>query len=158
MIYKNFLEFRQKVATLPHRLLALDIGTKTVGTAVSDSACRISSPLKTIHRKNKFSELSEIQKIIQEYEVKSLIVGYPIHMNGEEGESCVLVQKYSEFLANTVKLPILLWDERMTTVSAQRVLLDVDMSRSKRKDHIDAVAASIILQTFLDFLSYQGHG
>lgn len=155
MIHKTFSEFQQNVAKLPHRMLGLDIGTKTVGVSVSDSACRISSPLKTIQRKNKFVELQEIKKITDEYSIKSLVVGYPLHMNGKESDSCGFVLNYLEHFSQLLPLPILLWDERMSTVSAERVLLEADMSRAKRKEHVDAIAASVILQSFLDFLSYQ---
>lgn len=155
MIYKIFSEFKENVAALPHRLLALDVGTKTVGTAISDSGCRIASPIKTIQRKGKLLEISDIKKVIDEYSVKSLIVGYPVHMNGEAGERCEYVQAYATAVTESLNLPILLWDERMSTMSAERMLLEGDMSRAKRKDHIDAVAASIILQSFLDFLGHQ---
>lgn len=155
MIYKIFPDFKINVAQLPHRLLGLDIGTKTVGTAVSDSGCRIASPLKTVQRKGKLSEITDIRKIIDEYSVKSLILGYPLHMNGEAGETCEYVETYATALVELLNIPVLLWDERMSTMSAERFLLEGDMSRAKRKDHIDAVAASIILQSFLDFLSHQ---
>ncbi|QOL19769.1 Holliday junction resolvase RuvX [Candidatus Bodocaedibacter vickermanii] len=155
MIYKIFSEFKENVATLPHRLLALDVGTKTVGTAISDSGCRIASPLKTIQRKGKLLEISDIKKTIDDYSVKSLIVGYPIHMNGDEGERCEYVHAYAAAVTESLNLPVLLWDERMSTMSAERMLLEGDMSRAKRKDHIDSVAASIILQSFLDFFGHQ---
>jgi putative holliday junction resolvase len=155
MIYKIFSDFKKNVAALPHRLLALDVGTKTVGTAISDSGCRIASPLKTIQRKGKLLEISDIKKIVDEYSVKSLIVGYPIHMNGDEGERCEYVHAYATTVTEQLNLSVLLWDERMSTMSAERMLLEGDMSRAKRKDLIDAVAASIILQSFLDFWGHQ---
>lgn len=154
MIYKTFLEFKENVAQLPHRMLALDVGTKTIGLAVSDSNCRIASPLKTVFRTGKFQEFSDIQRIINEYSVKSLVVGYPLHMHGEEGERCQYVHAYADVLVNELKVPTLLWDERMSTISAERILIEGDMSRAKRKLHIDAVAASIILQSFLDFWAH----
>lgn len=155
MIFKNFSDFQKSVAPMPHRLLALDVGTKTVGVAVSDSQCRMSSPLKTVIKHPQFIEVKELQSIIAEYSVKSLIVGYPLHMNGDEGDRCAYVEKYAQQLSERIGLPILFWDERMSTVSAERFLLDGDMSRAKRKTHIDAVAASVILQSFLDFFAYQ---
>jgi len=155
MIYKNFHEFQQKVAKLPHRLLGLDVGNKTIGIAVSDSSCKIASPLKTLQRKGKHSEIKDIQGILKEYAASSLIVGYPLHMNGDEGERCVYVRSFVEQLTKDLSIPVLLWDERMSTVSAERFLLEGDMSRAKRKEHIDAVAASVILQSFLDFLQHQ---
>lgn len=155
MIYKIFSEFKKNVAQLPHRLLGLDVGTKTVGTAVSDSGCRIASPLKTVQRKGKLLEISDIRTIISEYSVKSLIIGLPMHMNGDEGEKCEYVSAYATALVESLNIPILLWDERMSTMSAERLLLEGDMSRARRKEHIDAVAASIILQSFLDFFGHQ---
>jgi putative holliday junction resolvase len=155
MIYKNFHEFQQNVAKLPHRLLGLDVGNKTIGIAVSDSSCKIASPLKTLQRKGKHFEIKDIHGILKEYAASSLIVGYPLHMNGDEGERCVYVQSFVEQLTKDLNIPVLLWDERMSTMSAERVLLEGDMSRAKRKEHIDAVAASVILQSFLDFLQHQ---
>lgn len=155
MIYKNFFEFHTNVATLPHRLMGMDVGTKTVGIAISNSNCIVSSPIKTILRKEKLLEITDIQQLVTEYSIKSLIIGYPLHMNGDEGERCQYVQTYAEHLIAVLTLPILLWDERMSTLSAERVLLEGDMSRTKRKNHIDAVAASVILQSFLDFLQNQ---
>lgn len=155
MIYKNFQDFQKNVANLPHRLLGLDVGTKTIGVAVSDSKCTLSSPLKTIQRKGKQQEIKTIHEIMGEYNVQSMIVGYPLHMNGDEGDRCQYVQTFVENLHETLKTPILLWDERMSTVSAERFLLEGDMSRAKRKDHIDAVAASVILQSFLDFFQHR---
>jgi putative Holliday junction resolvase len=155
MIYKIFSEFKENVATLPHRLLALDVGTKTVGIAISDSGSRIASPLKTIQRKGKLLEIPDIKKVIDDYSVKSLIIGYPVHMNGDEGERCEYVFAYATAITESLDLHVLLWDERMSTLSAERLLLESDMSRAKRKNHIDAVAASIILQSFLDFLGHQ---
>ncbi len=155
MIYKTFAEFKINVAQLPHRLLGLDVGTKTVGAAVSNSGCSIASPLKTLQRKGKLLEISDLRTIINEYSVKSLVIGLPMHMNGDEGEKCEYVTAYATALFESLNLPILLWDERMSTMSAERLLLEGDMSRARRKDHIDAVAASIILQSFLDFFGHQ---
>lgn len=140
---------------MPHRILALDVGTKTVGLAVSDNSCRISSPLKTVFRKGKFLEFIDIDSVIKEYSIQSLVVGYPVHMHGEEGDRCQYVYAYVETLTSQLNISTLLWDERMSTISAERLLIESDMSRSKRKEHIDAVAASIILQSFLDFFCYQ---
>lgn len=154
MIYKTFSEFKENVAQLPHRILALDVGTKTIGLAVSDRNCRIASPLKTVFRKGKFQEFTDIHHVVKEYDVQSLVVGYPLHMHGDEGERCKYVYAHTEPLTSQLNIPTLLWDERMSTVSAERLLLEGDMSRSKRKLHIDAVASSIILQSFLDFLAH----
>lgn len=155
MIYKTFSAFKKNVAQLPHRILALDIGTKTIGLAISDSNCRIASPLKTVFRKGSTQEVNDIQQVVNEYSVKSLIAGYPLHLHGDEGERCQYVYSYAEALSSTLNIPVLLWDERMSTVSAERLLIEGDMSRAKRKQHIDAVAASIILQSFLDFFAHQ---
>ncbi len=152
MIFKNFSDFQKKVVILPHRVMALDVGTKTVGLAVSDSRCVIASPLKTVFRKGKLNEATEILKVVKDYTIQSVLMGYPLHMHGDEGERCAYVQVYAEQLVEKISLPILLWDERMSTLSAERILLETDMSRTKRKEHIDAIAASVILQSFLDFL------
>lgn len=152
MIYKTFLDFKENVAPLPHRLLGLDVGTKTVGVAVSNSNATIASSLKTLTTKN--NVFKDLEKILQEYEAKSFIVGYPLHMNGDAGEKCIYVEKFSEKLTEYFNLPVLLWDERMSTMSAERILLEADVSRNKRKKHIDAMAAGIILQSFLDFLKH----
>lgn len=152
MIYKTFLEFKENVTSLPHRFLCLDVGTKTIGVAVSDSKATIASSLKTLPAKG--DVVNELRKITESYEVKSIIVGYPLHMNGDISEKCAYVEKIAEHIQSQLNLPILLWDERMSTLSAERILLEADMSRAKRKQHIDALAAGIILQSFLDFLKY----
>ncbi len=154
MLYKTFLEFKDVSVALPHRLLCLDIGSKTVGASVSDRQCTVASPLKTVLRK-KGKDFQELKNIVTEYEVVSFVIGYPLHFNGDAGERCAYVIKYMEALQAFIPIPALLWDERMSTTSAERVMLEGDLSRSRRKESIDAVAASIILQSFLDFLRYQ---
>lgn len=155
MLYKTFHDFQIATVALPHRLLCLDVGTKTIGLAVSDRECKIGSPLKTLQR-NRGDDFKQIATVVKEYEVKSLIVGYPLHFNGEAGERCQYVEAYMAKLQEHLFIPALLWDERMSTLSAERLMLEGDLSRSRRSESIDSVAASIILQSFLDFFRYHG--
>ena len=133
-------------------LLGLDPGTKTLGLAVSDRTRLIATPIKTIKR-SKFSiDAADLLKTYDEKEAAALIVGYPINMDGSHGPR---TQSVKDFCTNLMKLrdiPIYLWDERLSTMAVTRTMLEADMSRKKRKDNVDKLAASYILQGVLDRL------
>ncbi|MEK6690267.1 MAG: Holliday junction resolvase RuvX [Nitrospirota bacterium] len=132
------------------RILGLDIGDKTIGIAVSDEMGWTAQGLKTLIRKGFNEELSSIKEIIEEYGVKEILVGLPKNMNGSIGPQGKKVITFVERLKTALSLPVLLWDERLSTVSAEKVLLEADMSRKKRKGLKDKLAAQFILQGYLD--------
>ena len=145
----NFREIIPKNKTI----LCLDLGKKRIGLAISDVNQKIASPYDVIKEK-KFSEVLEIIKnLVKEFDIGSIILGDPINMNGSLGPKS---QSSRSFIANINKdihIPILLWDERLSTVAAEKSLIEANISRKKRGEVIDKIAANIILQNFLDFLN-----
>jgi putative Holliday junction resolvase len=135
------------------RLLGLDLGTKTIGLAVSDSALTVSSPLETIRRTKFTADAEKLLAVIAEREIGGLVLGLPRNMDGSEGPRAQSTRAFAQNMTGKTDLPIAFWDERLTTTEAERVLIDqADMTRKRRGEVIDKLAASIILQNFLDFL------
>ncbi|MBS28585.1 MAG: Holliday junction resolvase RuvX [Alphaproteobacteria bacterium] len=143
-----------KAALAPRtRLLGFDLGTKTIGLAVSDSMLSVSSPLETLRRTKFSADAEKLLALIAEKEVGGLVLGLPRNMDGSEGPRAQSTRAFGNNMAGKVDLPISFWDERLTTAEAERVLIEqVDMNRKRRGEVIDKIAASIILQNFLDFL------
>lgn len=134
------------------RIMALDVGDATIGVAVSDLMKITAQGVKTIKRQGINKDLEEIEKIIKEKDVEKIIIGFPKNMNGTVGPQGEKVIKFCEKLKKKVNISIELWDERLTTVAAQRSLLEADVSRQKRKKVIDMIAATFILQSYLDMI------
>lgn len=135
------------------RYLSLDVGSKTIGVAVSDELGLTAQGVTTIDRKNFKTALEDLLKIMDRFETRSLIVGLPRNMNGTEGSRCQSVRDFvREIQSRLEDVEVEFWDERLSTVEAERSLLEADMSRRKRKKVIDKQAAVIILQGFLDNL------
>lgn len=132
------------------RIMGLDIGERTIGVAVSDPMGWTAQGVTTIRRKSLTYDLSELKKIIQEYEVEQIVVGWPLNMNGTAGPSAERVELLSAEIIKETGLGIIKWDERLSTVAATRTLLEGDVSRAKRKEVIDKMAAVFILQGYLD--------
>ena len=132
------------------RILGLDIGTKTIGIALSDELSLIAQGLFTLKRKGLQSDIRELEKLIEERSVERIVIGLPKNMNNTLGTSANMVLSFIEELAKSVDLPVVTWDERLSTVAAEKALLEADMSRKKRKRVIDTVAAQLILQGYLD--------
>lgn len=130
------------------RIMGLDLGEKTIGVAMSDALKITAQGLVVIKRSNR--ELSELENLIKAYEVEEIVLGYPRHMNGTLGERARLSEAYAQQLTSHFALPVKLWDERLSTVGAERALLEADVSRAKRKKVIDKMAAVFILQGYLD--------
>ena len=134
------------------RYLGLDLGTKTLGVALSDLTKTISSPVKII----RFNEgemvktIPELRGLISEFNVEKIILGFPKNMNNTVGESGERTLLFKEILEQEFNMPVIMQDERLTTVEATNYMLGADMSRKKRKEKIDSLAANIILQTYLD--------
>ncbi|OOB80096.1 MAG: Holliday junction DNA helicase RuvA [Epulopiscium sp. Nuni2H_MBin003] len=135
------------------RILGLDFGSNTTGVAISDPFKIIASGLLTIQRKDPANikpTLNQLMEICIEYQVEKIILGLPKNMNNTEGARVEQTKLFKQKLENKLKLPVQLWDERLSTVAAENMLISADVSRGKRKQIIDKVAAVIILQNYLD--------
>ncbi|UCZ54388.1 Holliday junction resolvase RuvX [Bacillus shivajii] len=134
------------------KVLGLDVGTKTIGVAVSDALGWTAQGVETIKRDsdNDERDFERLDELIKEYEVSTIIVGLPKNMNGTIGPSGELCQQFADKLKERTKLEVKMWDERLSTVAAERMLVSADVSRKKRKKVIDKMAAVMILQGYLD--------
>ncbi len=130
------------------RILGLDYGEKTIGVAVSDLMGWTAQGVETIRRSK--SELDRLKELISQYSVEEIVVGLPKNMDGSLGPRARLTLKFVELLKKTIGLPVSTWDERLTTMAAQKTLIEADVSRAKRKQVIDKMAAVLILQGYLD--------
>ena len=134
------------------RIMGLDVGSKTVGVAISDAFGWTAQGLKTIQINEAIEEFgfNQVGDLIEEYEINKIVVGLPKNMNGTIGPRGEASQIYADELEKRFSIPVVLWDERLTTVAAERILLEADVSRKKRKKVIDKMAAAMILQGYLD--------
>lgn len=130
------------------RIMGLDFGSKTIGVAVSDELFWTAQGVKTIRRSKQ--EMDELRELIREYEIGEIVIGYPKNMNGSLGPRCALTEEFADRLRSESEIEVKLWDERLSTVAAQRTLIEADVSRAKRKNVIDKMAAVFILQGYLD--------
>lgn len=140
------------------RIMGLDFGSRTVGVAVSDSLLLTAQGVEIIRRKeeNKLRQtLARIEELILEYEVEEIVLGQPKHMNADEGIRVELTNEFKEKLERRTGLPVTFWDERLTTVAADRTMMEAGIRREKRKDYVDMLAAVFILQGYLDYKSMQ---
>lgn len=132
------------------RALGLDLGTKTIGLAVSDELGLTAQGLPTLERRGPRKDLEALHAVVAEYSVDRFVIGLPLNMDGSEGPRAEATRKFGAALADATNLPVIYWDERLTTVAAQRALLEGDVSRKKRREVIDQVAAVLILQGWMD--------
>lgn len=132
------------------RIGGLDVGDKTIGVALSDELGWMASGLEVIRRRALDSDLARLGEIARQYGVERWVVGMPRNMNGTYGPRAELTRQFIEALQDRLGLPVESWDERLTTVAAERVLLEADVSRAKRRKVIDKLAAAVILQGYLD--------
>lgn len=142
------------------RIMGLDYGTKTVGVAISDSLLLTAQGIETIQiaQAGKLRKTyARIESLIKEYEVDRIVLGFPKNMNNTEGERCQATVEFKEKLEARTGLPVILWDERQTTISAERVLQESGVRREDRKQYIDKIAAVFILQGYLDSLSMENN-
>lgn len=140
------------------RIIGLDYGTKTVGVAISDPLGLTAQGIETIQRKeeNKLRKtLARIEELISEYEVEKIVLGFPKHMNNDIGERAEKSLEFKEMLMRRTGLEVIMWDERLTTVEAERTLIESNVRRENRKQYIDKVAAVFILQGYLDSIYIQ---
>lgn len=135
------------------RIMGLDFGSKTVGVAISDSLLITAQGVEIIRRKeeNKLRQtLARIEELIVENEVQEIVLGLPKNMNATEGVRVELTMEFKEKLERRTGLPVVLWDERLTTVAADKTMMEAEIRREKRKDYVDMIAATMILQGYLD--------
>ena len=137
------------------RLLGVDLGSKTIGLAVSDPSLKIASPITTLKRSKLSSNAIEFSNIIKDYQIGGIIVGLPINMDGTEGPRVQATRDWSLDLARILGIPVAFWDERLSTVAVERMMLKADMTRNKRAAKIDQAAAAYILQGALDNIGMQ---
>lgn len=132
------------------KILALDIGTVRIGIATSDIMEIIASAYEVYRRKNLDSDVKYIAELVSKLDAGEIVIGLPLKLDGTEGQSVDMARAFGEKLSELVNVPIVYQDERLSTVSAQRILIESGMRREKRKDKVDSIAATIILQTYLD--------
>ena len=136
------------------RIMGLDYGSKTVGVAVSDALLLTAQNIETICREqeNKLRRtLARIQELCLEYEVEEIVLGFPKNMNNTTGDRAEKSLEFAEMLKKRTGLPVVMWDERLTTVAAEQVLMESGVRRERRKEYVDQIAASMILQGYLDY-------
>lgn len=140
------------------RIMGLDFGSKTVGVAISDPLLITAQGVEIIRRKeeNKLRQtLARIEALILEYGVDEIVLGKPLHMNGDEGERVRLTEEFRDKLEHRTGLPVTMWDERLTTVAADRTMMETGIRRENRRDYVDEIAATLILQGYLDYRANQ---
>jgi putative Holliday junction resolvase len=146
-------DLRQTVSR-PLRLMGLDLGTKTIGLALSDTTWRIATPLETIRRRKFTQDAERLFELIRTHDVGGLVLGLPVNMDGSEGPRCQATRQFARNLLQKQDLPIAFQDERMSTAAVERMLVDeMDTTRKRRGELVDKLAAAYILQTLLDTLA-----
>lgn len=134
--------------------MALDVGSRTIGIACSDALLLTAQGIETIRRTSLEKDFNRLRELISEYEVHELVVGMPKHLNGTKGDRAEKTEEFVEKMKAVIDLPVTFWDERLSTVMAERQLIAADVSRKKRKGVIDKMAAVVILQGYLDRLQF----
>lgn len=140
---------------IPHlkrgeRILGLDVGTKTIGLALSDISFTIATPLETIRRTKFGKDVEVLRALVDKHKVGAFIIGLPVNMDGTEGPRCQGVRQFAKNLDERLPLPTAFWDERLSTAAVERMLIDADRSRKRRAELVDKLAAAYILQGALD--------
>ena len=133
------------------RILGLDVGEKRIGLAVSDPLGITAQGLSVLIRKNRESDLARLLEVAREYGVQEIVVGLPRHLDGRESKQAPAIMNLAQALGDTLGVVVTPWDERLTTVEAERVLLEADLSRRRRRRVVDQVAAVLILQSYLEY-------
>ena len=137
------------------RLMALDIGDRRIGVALSDTGQMLARGLQVIRCRSRETDMAIIASLVSEHEVEKIIVGYPRRLDGTVGEQARKVEAYAVGLQEVVDIPVILWDERLSTVRAQKAMIEAGRKRRERKERLDAVAAAVILQDYLDSLRWK---
>jgi putative Holliday junction resolvase len=147
------IEDLKKKQSEPSRLIGLDLGSKRIGVSICDERQSIATPFKTINKTNTNELIDELQEIITEYNIKGIIIGNPINMDGSLGRSAQSVNDVSNNIDKSIDVNVCLWDERLSTVGAFNISSQLDVNVSKREKNIDQNAAAFILQGAIDFLN-----
>jgi putative Holliday junction resolvase len=144
------------LAALAHgrRLMGLDVGEKTIGLALSDVTRTVATPMETLRRGKFSADAARLAALIEEHEVAALVIGLPVNMDGSEGPRCQSVRAFAAELARRTGTDMAFWDERLSTAAVTRALIEADMSRARRAQVVDKMAAAYILQGALDFLAH----
>ena len=137
----------------PSRILALDVGNRRIGLAVTDPLGLTAQGLETLERKNKRADFDQLRRVVEKFEVAEIVVGDPKHMSGDAGAQSAKVATLAAELRQRFHLPVHLWDERLTSAQANRFLLEANVRRQKRKEKVDKTAAALLLQSYLDRLA-----
>ena len=144
-------EFKNKLSS-GSRILGIDLGTKRIGIAISDYNQKIATPLQTLDKSKQGKLIDELESIIAEYDIRGIIIGNPINMDGTYGKSSQSAKDIAINISNKIDIPVSLWDERLSTVGAFNLSSELDINVSKREKDIDKFAAAFILQGALDFI------
>ena len=144
-------EFKKKLSS-GSRLLGIDLGTKRIGIAISDYNQKVATPLQTLEKSKQGKLIDELESIIAEYDIRGIIIGNPINMDGTYGKSSQSAKDVAINISNKIDIPVSLWDERLSTVGAFNLSSELDINVSKREKDIDKFAAAFILQGALDFI------
>jgi putative Holliday junction resolvase len=142
---------------MPGRILALDYGTKRIGVALSDELGWTAQPLETFERRTLDRDVAHVVTLVASHDVKQVILGLPLQLDGREGPAVQAMREFAVKLESGLSVPLVLWDERMTTKAAEDLLIAADVSRKKRKGAVDRVAAALLLQSYLAAQSQPSH-
>jgi putative Holliday junction resolvase len=132
------------------RIMALDVGDKTIGVAISDALLMTAQARPTIRRKDMETDIASLRRLVDENEVEQVVIGQPLHMDGRESPQSRKVAQFAAALHETLHIPIVFWDERLTSFAAEQHLEEMGLNWRKRRQHVDKIAAMIILQNYLD--------
>jgi putative Holliday junction resolvase len=135
------------------RILALDPGTKRIGVALSDELGWTAQPLETFERKSLVADIAHIKELVSRHEVREIVIGMPVRLDGSMGPAAQSTQQFLEAVQTGVGVPVVAWDERLTTKAAEQMLIEADVSRKKRKGVVDRVAAALLLKSYLEHLA-----
>ena len=149
MLIENQEEFTKNLP-LEGRMLGLDVGQTTIGMALSDARRSIASPLSTIERSKFSKDVEKLSSIIATHKICALVIGYPINMDGSKGARAQSTITFVSNISKKIALPMLLWDERFSTMAVEKMMIEADMSRQRRAELVDKLAASYMLQGYLD--------
>jgi putative holliday junction resolvase len=151
MAIRNPADLKDLAAT-GRRLMGLDLGSKTIGLALSDTRHRLATPLETVKRTKFTADAARLRALITAHEVGALVIGLPVAMDGSEGPRCQSVRQFAANLLETIDIPVVFWDERLSTAAVTRGMIAADLSRKRRAALVDRAAAAYILQGLLDYL------
>jgi putative Holliday junction resolvase len=144
------VDVENKSSLPPGRILGVDYGSVRIGLAVSDPDRRIASPLTTYQRRGQEADVAYFKKLVEDEQIVLIVVGLPVHLSGQEGAKAREARELGQWLGKATSLPIVFWDERFTTVEAEGHLLSAGLTRKRRRERIDRVAAQILLQSYID--------